>query len=172
VLTATIKIEYRYDSGDIDEAFRAVRSRAWKKARTRLLLITALLFLCFATFYWFDPVSPALFLLLGIYLGLMAVVLAAWLRAKRQTRGIWKAYPVMQYKFTAEVDSDCIKTTCDIAFSMRRWECFTGYYESANLFHLQEGARVFWIPKRAFAGEAEINQMRELLRSKLSCTTA
>jgi len=172
VLTATLKIEYRYDSGDIDEAFRAARSRAWKKARVRLLLLTALLFLCLTTFYWLDPLNPMLFLLLGIYLGVMAVVLAAWLRAKRQTRGIWKAYPVMQYKFTAEIDSECIKTTCDIAFSMRRWECFIGYYESANLFHLQEGARVFWIPKRAFAGEAEIDQMRELLRSKLSCTTA
>ena len=172
MLTATLKIEYRYDSGDIDEAFRAARSRAWKKARVRLLLLTALLFLCLTTFYWLDPLNPMLFLLLGIYLGVMAVVLAAWLRAKRQTRGIWKAYPVMQYKFTAEIDSECIKTTCDIAFSMRRWECFIGYYESANLFHLQEGARVFWIPKRAFAGEAEIDQMRELLRSKLSCTTA
>ncbi|HZR28283.1 MAG TPA: YcxB family protein [Terriglobales bacterium] len=171
VLTAPIKIEYRYDSGDVDEAFRSVRSRAWKKARARLLLVTALLLLCFATFYWLDPISPTMFLLLGVCLGVLALVLSAWLRAKGQTRGIWKAYPVLQYKFTAEIDSDCIKTTCDIAFSMRRWECFTGYYESANLFHLQEGSRVFWIPKRAFAGEAEINQMRELLRSKLSCTT-
>ncbi len=167
-----IKIEYRYDSGDVDEALRAVRSRAWKKARVRFLFITALLFLCFAVFLWLDPLSQALFLLFGVYLGVMAVMLSAWLRAKRMSKGIWKAYPVMQYKFTAEIEPECIKTNCDIASSVRRWESFTGYFESANLFHIQEGSRVLWIPKRAFAGEAEINQMRELLRSKLSQTPA
>jgi len=157
-----IKIEYRYDSGDVDEALRAVRSRAWKKARVRFLFITALLFLCFAVFLWLDPLSQALFLLFGVYLGVMAVMLAAWLRAKRMSKGIWKAYP----------EPECIKTNCDIASSVRRWESFTGYFESANLFHIQEGSRVLWIPKRAFAGEAEVNQMRELLRSKLSQTPA
>ena len=171
-MTAPIKIEYRYHSGDIDEVFRTARSRAWKKPRARLLLITVLLFFCFALLFWLDPLSPTIFLLLGICLGMMAVVLATWLRAKKQIRGIWKAYPVMQYKFTAEIDSESIKTTCDIASTVRRWECFIGYYESANLFHIQEGQRALWIPKRAFAGEPEVNQMRELLRSKLSCTTA
>jgi hypothetical protein len=77
---------------------------------------------------------------------------------------------MMQYKFTAEIDADAIKTTCDIASSTRRWECFTGYFESANLFHIQEGARFLWIPKRALASEAEMSEMRELLKSKLSCT--
>jgi YcxB-like protein len=171
MLTA-FKIEYRYDSGDIEEAFRAARSQAWKKVRVRLALLTVLLLFCFACFFWLDPLSSALFLLLGIYLGAMAVILAAWLRAKRMSKGIWKAYPAMQCKFTAEIDSECVKTACDIASSVRRWECFTGYFESANLFHIQEGSRVLWIPKRAFAGEAEVNRMRELLRSKLSCTTA
>ncbi len=173
-LTATltaIKIEYRYHSGDIDEVFRTARSRAWKKARSRVLLLIPLIFICLGLLVWLNPSSPMIFLLFGTCLGAMAIVLSAWLQAKRQTQGVWKAYPVLQYKFTAEIDSECVKTTCDIASSMRRWECFIGYHESASLFHLQEGQRALWIPKRAFAGEAEINRMRELLRSKLSCTT-
>ena len=108
----------------------------------------------------------------AVVLGVILLAIVAWQKTKKQSRGIWKSYPIMQYKFTTEIDADGIKSTCDIATSLRRWECFTGYFESANLFHIQEGSRVLWIPKRAFAGEAEINQMRELLRSKLNCTTA
>src|SRR5579859_7763721 len=107
-----IKIEYRYDLGDVDEAFGAARTRIWKKARLRIVLLSLLIILCFAVFFWLDPSNPALLLLIGIYLGAMAVMLAGWLRAKRMSKGIWKTYPVMQYKFTAEIDSESIKTSC------------------------------------------------------------
>lgn len=167
-----MKIEYRYDSGDIDEAFGAVRSQWWKKLRFRLLLITVLLLFCFIALFWTNSGSPVPFLLLGVYLGTMSILFASWLRAKKAARGIWKSYPVIRYKFTAEIDAESIKTTCEIASSVRRWECFTGYFESANLFHLQEGSRYLWIPKRAFSGEADLSQMRELLHSKLTCTSA
>src|SRR6516225_4308940 len=102
-----IKIEYRYDSGDIEEAYRATRSRVWKKARVRLLLIIVSIVLCFAVFSWLDPLNPALLLLAGIFLGMMAMTLATWLRARRQTLNVWKNYPMIRYKFTAEIDSDC-----------------------------------------------------------------
>ena len=60
----------------------------------------------------------------------------------------------------------------DVVFRYMVKTMRSSWWVSANLFHIQEGSRVLWIPKRAFAGEAEINQMRELLRSKLNCTTA
>lgn len=167
-----MKIEYRYHSGDVEEAFRAARSHAWKKGRARMLLLFPLIVLIAAFLTWLDPGGSILFLLLGVCIGASSAFFASWQRVKKMRRDIWKAYPVMQYKFTAEIDADGVKTMCDIANGMRRWECFTGYFESANLFHIQEGGRVLWIPKRAFAGEAEINEIRELLRSKLSCTTA
>ena len=167
-----IKLEYRYDSGDVDEAFRAVRSRTWGKTRLRVGTVSAAFLICAWILFWIDPHSPILYLLVGVYLGVILLAIVAWQKTKKQSRGICKSYPIMQYKFTTEIDADGIKSTCDIATSLRRWECFTGYFESANLFHIQEGSRVLWIPKRAFAGEAEINQMRELLRSKLNCTTA
>ena len=163
-----MRIEYRYHSGDVDEAYRAVRSRAWKKARGRLLVLLPLIIAITVLLVWLDPAGPMPMFVLGIFTGVFALIFASWQRTRNMKREIWKSYPVMQYKFTAEVDADGIKTTCDIASGVRRWECFTGCFESANLFHLQEGARYLWIPKRAFASEAEIDQMRELLRSKLN----
>jgi len=165
-----MKIEYRYHSGDIEEAFRAVRSRAWKKARGRLLILFPLVLLTAVVLTRLDPRECMLVFVVGVLVGVLTAFFASWQRAKKARRDIWKAYPVMQYKFTAEIDADAIQTTCDIASSTRRWECFTGYFESANLFHIQEGARFLWIPKRAFGSESEISEMRELLKSKLSCT--
>lgn len=165
-----MRIEYRYHSGDIDEAFRAVRSRAWKKARTRLLILIPLVIATTIVLVRLDPGGSFLPFVLGVCIGAWAFTFASWQRAKNMKKDIWKSYPMIQYKFTAEIDQDSIKTACDIASSTRRWECFTGYFESANLFHIQEGARFLWIPKRAFTSEAEMNEMRELLRSKLSLT--
>ena len=165
-----MKIEYRYHSGDIDEAFRTVRTRVWKKSRGRLLILFPLIFATAVLLTWLDSRAPVLVFVLGVLTGVLAAFFVSWQRAKKARSDIWKAYPVMQYKFSAEIDANAIKTTCDIASSTRRWECFSGYFESANLFHIQEGARFLWIPKRAFAGESEIGEMRELLRSKLSCT--
>ena len=163
-----LKLEYRYDAGDIDEVFRSARSRAWKKARFRFLVVTILFVFCLAALFGLDPRSPIQYFLLGFYLGAITVVVAVWQNAKKQSRNVWKAYPVMQYKFTAEIDEETIRTACDIASVVRRWQCFTGYFESTNLFHIQEGQRgTLWIPKRAFPNEAELNQMRELLHSKL-----
>lgn len=166
-----MRIEYRYHSGDIDEAFRAARSRAWKKGRGRLLILIPLIAATAILLAWLDPRGSMFLFLLGVCLGVSTVVFASWQRAKKMRQDIWKSYPVMQYKFTTEIDANAVTTTCDIASSTRRWECFSGYFESESLFHIQEGARFLWIPKRAFASEAEINQMRELLKSKLSCTS-
>jgi len=163
-----IKLEYRYDAGDIAEVFRSARSRAWKKARFRFVVVTILFVFCLAALFGLDPRSPIQYFLLGFYLGAITVVVAVWQNAKKQSRNVWKAYPVMQYKFTAEIDEETIRTACDIASVVRRWQCFTGYFESTNLFHIQEGQRgTFWIPKRAFTNEGDLNQMRELLHSKL-----
>jgi hypothetical protein len=166
-----LKLEYRYHSGDIDEVFRSVRSRTWKRTRLRLAMVTIVFILCLVIFYWLDRRSQIPYLLLGFYLGVVSVVWAVWQAARKQGRGIWKAYPVLQYKFTVEIDDESIRTSCDIASVMRRWECFTGYFESASLFHIQEGQRgSLWIPKRAFTSDADLSQMRELLHSKLPCT--
>src|SRR5258708_39662531 len=98
-----IKLEYRYDSGDVDEAFRAARSHTWGKTRLRIGTVSAVFLICAWILFWIDPHSPILYLLVGGYLGIILLAIVAWKKSKKQSRAIWKMYPIMQHKLPTEI---------------------------------------------------------------------
>src|SRR5438270_4730214 len=105
---------------------------------------------------------------LGALLVIATLVIGAWIKARKPAKNVWTANPILKERFNTEIDEQGIRSRCSLATSDRNWAVFTGYFETAKLFHIQQGPSQFlWIPKRAFASEQEIQRLRELLRAML-----
>lgn len=163
-----IRLQYHYDLGDLQEAQRTVLRRWWRRLRGRLLLILSVFALFMFLLAEMDRHSPWVPGFLGSLLTIAVLVFGAWLKSRKPARNIWALNPLLKQRFDTEVDQRGIRSKCAIASSERDWQAFTGFFESETLFHIQQGPNQFlWLPKRAFAGEQEIERMRQLMRSKL-----
>ena len=163
-----IQLQYHYDLGDLHEAQQALLRWWWHGQRTRLLIILALFAIVILVLEQSDPKSALAAGFMGSVITILLLVFGAWRKARKPAKNVWTANPILKERFDTEIDEQGIRSRCSIATSDRTWTVFTGYFESAKLFHIQQGPNQFlWIPKRAFGSEQEIQQMRELLRAKL-----
>ena len=80
----------------------------------------------------------------------------------------WKGQPSRLAAITYDVTDGSVVVTTDTSRSEMKWETFTRFRESKNLFMLYAGRSLFYmIPKRAFAGETEEAEFRELARRRV-----
>jgi hypothetical protein len=80
----------------------------------------------------------------------------------------WKGQPSLHAAITYEVTDGSVVVTTDTSRSEMKWETFTRFRESKNLFMLYAGRSLFYmIPKRAFAGETEETEFRELAKRRV-----
>jgi len=82
---------------------------------------------------------------------------------------LWKSHRSLHKMITYEInDRSMVATTETSRFEMK-WETFTQFIESKKLFVLYTRPYLFYmLPKRAFEGEAELAEFRELAQSKVS----
>src|SRR5437868_4580932 len=156
-----IKIQYHYDLGDLQEAQRALLRRWWRGQRARLLIILALFAVVILLLEQSDPKSALAAGFIGSVITILLLVFGAWRKARKPAKNVWTANPILKERFDTEIDEQGIRSRCSLATSDRNWAVFTGYFETAKLFHIQQGPSQFlWIPKRAFANEQEIQRVR------------
>lgn len=79
----------------------------------------------------------------------------------------WKQQPALHGSLIYDVDEGGIVVTTETSKSEMKWETFTRFAESKNLFMLFAGKYLFYlIPKRAFDNEAEQAAFRELAKRR------
>ena len=79
----------------------------------------------------------------------------------------FKKHPNFSRQCTLQVDNDGLRSQNDMSSGETKWGAFVKFRETPNLFMVYFGGRLFKvIPKRAFSA-AQLEEFRELLRSKL-----
>ena len=80
----------------------------------------------------------------------------------------WKHQPTLHAVISYEITDGSVVVTTVTSRSEMNWETFTRFRESKNLFMLYAGRYLFYmIPKRAFAGETEAAEFRELAQRRV-----
>jgi len=112
--------------------------------------------------YRADLKSGLVLQLLGLFwLSWPVIIRPLWLRRDYQKN------PNFSVSQVVRVNDEGLHTVSDISDGAAKWSAFTRFDETENLFMLRMGARLFRvIPKRALS-TAQVDELRELLRSKL-----
>ena len=96
------------------------------------------------------------------------IALVLWVfiaRSDDPLRKVWEAQPSLHRPHVVEADERGIVFSDAAGRTEQRWEAFTHVHETAGLFLLYTGRlSAQFIPKRAFAGAADLDAFRELLR--------
>ena len=80
----------------------------------------------------------------------------------------WRYQPSLHGMIGYEISDASVVVTTDTSRSEMKWETFTRFKESKNLFMLYTGRYLFYmIPKRGFTGESEATEFRELVQRKV-----
>jgi hypothetical protein len=81
----------------------------------------------------------------------------------------WRHQPSLHSAISYEISEGSVVVTTDTSRSEMNWETFTRFRESKNLFMLYAGRYLFYmIPKRAFAGENDAAEFRELAQRRVA----
>ena len=169
------KIEYRFDIGDVEQAWKAAYGIWWKKQRRRIVSVgTLLLFLGIILLFLYPVFSNAAIVLAlaSFYFVFACVFLISPVLVKRNYKTIyhalWKNYPPLRLLHTTEIDANGISYEAAIVRAHWDWEALSTWLETPGLFMICVSAGSYiWLPKRAFGGEQEIQAMRDLLQIKL-----
>ena len=87
---------------------------------------------------------------------------------KNAYHALWKTYKPLRLLHTTEIDAKGIAYDAVIVRAHWDWEALSTWLETPGLFMICVSAGSYiWLPKRAFAGEQEIQSMRDLLQIKL-----
>ena len=169
------KIEYRFDVGDVEQARKASYGAWWRKQRRRILGVGSLLLGIGILLLFLYPVFSSAVLVLALatfYFVFAFVFLMSPVLVKRNFKtvyhALWETYPPLRLLHTTEIDGKGISYDAVIARAHWDWEALSAWLETPGLFMISVSAGSYiWLPKRAFAGEQEIQTMRDLLQIKL-----
>ena len=161
------RIEYRFDIGDVEQARKAAYGVWWRKRRPRVVLVIVILFAAMAFLAYLEPLTNWIYLLVALAVGI-ALTFGGRRAYKNAYDALWKTYKPLRLLHTTEIDGKGISYDAVIVRAHWDWEALSAWLETPGLFMVSVSAGSYiWIPKRAFAGEQEIQGMRDLLQIKL-----
>ena len=89
---------------------------------------------------------------------------------KHQRRVLWEADPAIHRPRTITPYAEGLGVSDPFSQTHIQWQGFVGFEETRNLFLLYIGRfTAYFIPKRAFPGQAEVEQFRALCQHSVSC---
>ncbi|MGE5657476.1 MAG: YcxB family protein [Actinomycetota bacterium] len=155
-----MKLEYQLTLNDYVEA-----SQAHLKSRSILLWIGSILFFLIGILsIIFNPAEGMgyCFVVLGIfYIPLIKLI------NRYQLTRLWKSQPSIREPISLEVNEERINFKSPAFESNVKWQVYTKFRETKKLFMLYQSHHLFNIlPKRAFVSNEQLDQFRELLRTK------
>lgn len=164
-----MRFEYRLNINDLKEANKAHSKKAlWKYYLlivATILLISILPLLTQGSItindIFLTVVVPNLFLF-----GLLYVVTR--ISQNFMINRAWKSQPGVKSAIIVETTTEGLEITTESSESKLKWSLYTHWKETPNLFMIYQSNNCFNLfPKRAFNSEADINELRELLSTKL-----
>jgi hypothetical protein len=164
-----MQFEYRVSLNDLEE-FRKLQARSID-AKIWFLLAGFLTIVYSSIFLTGGGLSIVHFLLQIVLpnLAIIAIaVVATNLLQKYLLKRQWRQLKILNCETAVEVDEEEIATTTDISKTTVKWAAYTHWKETENLFLLYQSnncANIF--PKRAFGDSIQMDELRELLNSKL-----
>ncbi len=99
----------------------------------------------------------------------VAIILALWgWLPYLQARVSWKGNPNIQDRLRVDVDPATVRIQTTYSDTINKWPNYLRFRETPTLFLLFYTKQSFlMIPKRAFAGEPQINAFRKLCKAKI-----
>jgi hypothetical protein len=165
-------IEFTNTFEDYKTAMKAHRGE-WEKWKQRLLV--ALLAIIGVTYAYETfsskpkPDGTVLLSLIVIFSTLCAVLYSS---AHQELRRRWSGQPTQHVQQQWDISETGIKTDNGVSSSEMKWAAFRRHLDRPTLFMLYTSEFYFHIvPKRAFAGEAQVEEFRELLRRHIQPQT-
>jgi hypothetical protein len=80
----------------------------------------------------------------------------------------WKGLHNLHHPMTVEVNEETIKMKNPVFNSSVKWQLYIKAVETKNLFMIYQTKRLFdMIPKRAFSSNEQVEEFRELVRTKI-----
>jgi hypothetical protein len=158
---ASVEVQYQCNFADYREALQFVLKRTVGYYVLIVLGIVSVLVGSFVAYkIHFGP--GLLMQLVGVFWLLWpAVVQPLWVRRD------YRKHPNFSVPQVVNINEEGIQTVSDIAEGSAKWSAFTRFRETKNLFMIHMGSRIFRaIPKRALSA-SQIEELRQLLRSKL-----
>jgi hypothetical protein len=164
----TMQIEYRLSGKDYQEANQAhFKSQLWIYFFFWVFIIIGLLFLILSL------VADTQLDVFGIvYFWLFAIIffnpyfsnpLKNYFVART-----WKGFASLHQPMSVEVNEEVLKIKSINFDTSMQWQLYIKAVETKNLFMLYQAKALFnMIPKRAFSSDEQVEEFRELLRTKI-----
>lgn len=157
-------IQYQLTLEDYKEAWQPALQKQGN-TRGRLLFISAVLLLCCGYFVvkgasFFDGIMAGLF-------GLTALLfIVVFMIQDRNIETFWKANPFLAKPLSLSTSPGSILIQSTDSRTELTWPAFTRWNETPNHFLLHLSEQTFYVvPKRAFAGETQLNEFRFLIKN-------
>ena len=154
-----METSYQCNEGDYLEAQRAAFAKT-----TRVIRIIGALVIPVAAWevyaLGFANTAPAI--LLGSLILICPLVFFS-----TRIRRDFRRHPNLAREYRLHADDNGLQLVSDVNQGGGKWASYTAFRETANLFVIYCGARMFFmVPKRAFNG-AQLDEFRRLIRQKL-----
>lgn len=162
-----MQVNFEYSLDDVLEVSRAQR-RLWLRKEGAKFFV-ALVGLAVAI-----PAVMTLIFSFSLQAGMLSAgtAIACMVVIIFQSQGIharqmWNSAAWLHEPYTAELTSAGLQMDSTRLRTFRAWTVFAFFFETRNLFILNQGAHLFaWIPKRAFTGP-QLAEARALLSSQI-----
>lgn len=154
-----METRYQCDEGDYLEAQRAAFA---KTARVIQIIVALLIPVAVWEVYALGLANTAPAILAGSFLLICPLVFFS-----TRVRRDFRRHPNLAREYRLRADNNGLELVSDVNQGGGKWASYTAFRETANLFVIYCGARMFFmVPKRAFSG-AQLDEFRRLIRGKL-----
>ncbi|HUR09910.1 MAG TPA: YcxB family protein [Flavitalea sp.] len=142
-----------------------LRSHFIGRREIRILFIVVNLFaILSAVLYYFNKIQALSFLIFSLLWFILYIVIR-----KILPLSIYKRSQTFRDTFTMNLEEDKVKLQTDRGLQVWHWQDFSSFRETLFFFHLYFDSRSFFlVPKDSFRDLVEIQEARNLIRSKIS----
>lgn len=141
-----------------------LRSHFFSRLEIRILFITVNIFAILSAFlYYFNKIQALSFLIFSLLWFIL------WLVIRRiLPLSIYRRSKTFQDTFTMNIEEQEVVLQTDKGTQVWRWNDFSSFRETLFFFHLYFDSRSFFlVPKDSFSSITQLQEARELLRSKI-----
>lgn len=162
-----MRLRFTYTFNDYAEASAARSLLA--KVRPIAILIVLLLINLFIVMTLDQERHSLKWIVSYVYPFLIVLVLISPWGMRLINYVIWNLQRSLHKVITYEINDRSVIAATDTWQSEMKWEIFTRFGESRNVFVLYTGRYVFYmLPKRAFEGETSLAEFRELAQRRVA----
>src|ERR1700722_9485172 len=155
-------IHFGYDKKQV---LQALRYHFITRPEIKALLIVVNVFtIISAVLFYMNKIQPLSFLIFSVLWFLLIITIWKFLPAS-----IYKKAETFRDTFSMSINDNEVVLDTSRGAHAWQWNSFSSFLESPYFFHLYFNSRSFFlVPKDAFKGILELQEVRQLLREKIT----